>query len=123
MESETEMRERINEARAKRGYPNPSVNTPFYVERKMCPICYDPTTDEDMLHPNDIRKKLRIHDRCWKFIRAHWICRGCNNYFSEKETSYRLPETGERCKECFDSLVEKFKYRVVGDARGMSSRK
>lgn len=101
-----EFREKINKI-DKSKYPKPYLHPEAFTE--ICPICFEPTTEDDMLHPNDATKQIRIHEQCWKFIRSHWICQGCDLYFSRDEQSYRIPESGPRCKECFERLINHYR--------------
>lgn len=106
--NEKEFRERINRVRREMEglHPPAYLNLNYYVTRNMCPICYETTDENDMIHPNDIDKRLRIHKRCWEFIRSHWICQGCKNYFPETQEKFRIPDSQDRCKPCFDALLQ-----------------
>lgn len=87
----------------KKELPRPEDD--FYIKNNICPICLEKTEKEkDMLHPNDGRSKLLIHERCWNFIRESWVCRACKRYFPKNIEGYRLPEFGKRCKDCFIKL-------------------
>lgn len=100
--------DKINNIRKEKKYPAPEAYPDIYIDYQICPICYKDASINSMAHPNDINKKIRIHIKCWYFIRSHWMCKQCKKYFPDDEEQYRYPESGVRCKNCF----EKFKNEL-----------
>jgi hypothetical protein len=103
------MIEEINKIRNEKNYPVPELYPDIYIDYNICPICYKDASTNSMTHPNDINKKIRIHVKCWYFIRSHWKCRKCKKYFSKSEMSIRVCELGTMCKECFEKYNKRKK--------------